>query len=388
MKRCLWFIILQLGILCGFSTVYAQETSRFRIRIPYIEENGKLIVRAFIDGQPGRFIVDTGAPCCVSHSFAKKAGISLEGTTAQSVDSNGAAVETTVVNLRSLKLDSAFTFTRLQAMKWAEGDILESFNIDGVIGYNFLKQGILKLDARTHTLTFTNYDGGLGIDYSCAIPMLPDSYLTLLRVQLKGEACDTVMFDSGAQDFYELSMKSFSRLQAEDAKALKVMGKGEGVLSLGAAGLEDKSLKYRVVMPQFKLGNFLFEDVATITTNAGDSRIGSNILQHGEVIIDYIGNVFYFIPYDGKKKLNLYEKDWDVIITVMDNRLCAGLVWDYAKLPLKGGERIVAVNGTRLDKVDLYEAMTKGLVNMPGNKATIVYLGADGKEHEVVIRKR
>ena len=160
------------------------KVGRKLLRFPptRLEENGKLIVTAFVNGVPGRFIVDTGAPCCVSHSFAAKAGIRDEGRTAQGVDSNGAAVSTSVANIPSLKLDSVFTFTRLQAMKWAEGDMLENLHIDGVIGYNLLKQGILKLDARTGSMTFTSYDGGLGIDYTRAIPMLPDTYLTLLRV--------------------------------------------------------------------------------------------------------------------------------------------------------------------------------------------------------------
>lgn len=228
------------------------------------------------------------------------------------------------------------------------GDMLENLHIDGVIGYNLLKLGILKLDARTGSMTFTNYDGGLGIDYTRAIPMLPDSYLTLLRVQLKDGACDTVMFDSGAKSFYELSTKSFSNLRTA-GKAL---------------------------------------EVTSVTTDAVDSRIGSDLLRYGTVIADYRSNVFYFIPYDNRKKLNLYEKDWDVVITVMDDHLCAGLVWDYAGLPLHGGERIVAVNGVRYDKVDLYEAITRGLIHLPGDKARIVYIGEDGKEHEVTIRKR
>lgn len=228
------------------------------------------------------------------------------------------------------------------------GDMLENLHIDGVIGYNLLKLGILKLDARTGSMTFTNYDGGLGIDYTRAIPMLPDSYLTLLRVQLKDGACDKVMFDSGAKSFYELSMKSFSNLRTA-GKAL---------------------------------------EVTSVTTDAVDSRIGSDLLRYGTVIADYRSNVFYFIPYDNRKKLNLYAKDWDVVITVMDDHLCAGLVWDYAGLPLHGGERIVAVNGVRYDKVDLYEAITKGLIHLPGDKARIVYIGEDGKEHEVTIRKR
>ena len=84
-------------------------------------------------------------------------------------------------------------------------------------------------------MTFTNYDGGLGIDYTRAIPMLPDTYLTMLRVQLKDGACDTVMFDSGAKSFYELSTKSFSRLRTV-SKALEVEGSGTGSPVVGSCG--------------------------------------------------------------------------------------------------------------------------------------------------------
>ena len=388
MKRIIAVILCQLGVFCGLSIAFPQAASRFRIEIPYVEENGKFLVTAVINGQPGRFLVDTGAPCCISDSFARRAKIESIGQEAEGVDSNGETVTNAVVNIESLRLDDKFTFSQLQAMKWPAGNVLENFKIDGVIGYNLFRQGIVKFDHRKHLLTFTNYDGGLGIDYSCAVPMIPDPYLTLLRVKLGKNSCDTVMFDSGAKAFYELSVKSFNRLEASDKKALKVLGKGIGALSIGAAGLEDASEKYRVCVPKFGIGNALFKNVTTITTDAQDSRIGSNFLLYGTVIIDYQSNVFYYIPYDKKKTVDVYEKDWDVIITVMNDRLCAGLVWDYARLPLKGGERIVEVNGVRLEQVDTYKAITQGYINMPGDKATIVYVDEAGKEHEVTIRRR
>lgn len=374
-------------VFCGLSSAFAQDSGKFRINIPYVEENGKFIVQATINGQSGRFLLDTGAPCCISASFARKAGIGEEGTAAQGVDSNGETVTHSLVTLPSLGFGNGLTFTHLQAMKWPAGSILENFKVDGVIGYNLFKQGIIKFDHPNHTLIFTNYDGGLGIDYSCAIPLIPDTQLTLFRIMLGKEACDTVMFDSGAKSFYELSTKSFSRLQ-NDKKAMKVMGKGEGVLSIGAAGLEEKSLKYRVCIPKFGVGKNSFRRVTSITTDAEDSRIGSELLLYGTVIIDYISNVFYYIPYERGKSPDLYVKDWDVIITVMNDQLCAGLVWDYARLPLKGGERIVEVNGVRLDKVDTYKAITEGYIQMPGDKADIVYIDSEGKEQKVTIRKR
>lgn len=376
-------------VLCGLSSAFAQGGGKFRVSIPYIEENGKFIVQATINGQTGRFLLDTGAPCCISAPFASKAGIDDEGAAAQGIDSNGELVTNTLVVLPWLRFGDGLTFTQLQAMKWPAGSILENFRVDGVIGYNLFRMGMIKFDHPNHTLIFTNYDDGLGIDSSCAVPLIPDPQLTMFQVKLGKDACDTVMFDSGAKSFYELSTKSFNRLK-NNKKAMKVMGKGEGVLSIGAAGLEEKSVKYRVCMPKFGIGNNSFSRVTSITTDAEDSRIGSDLLLYGTVIIDYKSNVFYYIPYDKNKKKSpdLYVKDWDVIITVMNDRLCAGLVWDYAKLPLKGGEQIVEVNGVRLDKVDTYKAITEGYIQMPGDKAEIVYIDSAGKEQKVTIRKR
>ena len=54
----------------------------------------------------------------------------------------------------------------------------------------------------------------------------------------------------------------------------------------------------------------------------------------------------------------MYRKTWNVEITVMGDYLTAGFIWESAAKDLSGGERIVAVNGKRFDKVDMDEAMT------------------------------
>lgn len=390
--RFLYIVFLALiGVAESFSLkVYAgMPGNDFRLTVPYVESGGKLSVKVLVNGVEGHFLLDTGAPCCVTGSFARKAGIVADSArTVQMQDSNGALTSTHLVELAELRLaDSSISFTRLEAVLWEPGHLMEQFGVDGIIGYNLFRRGAIQFDAERRVLTFASSVDKLSVDYATAIPLVDDPFLALLQVNLGGGACDTVMFDSGAASFYEISAASLDRLEKSGKKAVRVLGSGSGILSFGAAGLEAGSVKRRVCMPDFSVGRARFRNVTSITTDAPDSRMGSALLHHGMLTIDYMGRMAYFSPKE-RRAVNLYEKDWDVVITVMNDSLCAGLVWDYAKLPLKGGERIVAVNGQRFGRVNMQDALTKGLLYMPGNKAKITYLDATGKECEVTIRKR
>lgn len=81
------------------------------------------------------------------------------------------------------------------------------------------------------------------------------------------------------------------------------------------------------------------------------------------------------------------RKEWNVVITVMDNELKAGFVWESMWKDLQGGEKIIAVNGKRFDKVDAWQAMTTDLIGLSEEQAEIVVIGENGKEKKLIIRK-
>lgn len=384
MKRLL---ILLFELITGVMLQAQSATGIWRASVPYVEENGKIIVRASLNHVEGRFILDTGAPCCVTDSFARRAGLSAVMGTIPIQDSNGQTDSLQVLDLPSLGFSGSPEFTRLQTVKWKKGNIVENFGIDGIIGYNFLRQGIFKLDGERHLALFTNSLSGLGCDSLKGIPLVSGTYLTLIPVTAGKAILPNVMFDSGAGSFLDLSVKDYQMLASENPSCVNLLATGHGILSLGAAGLEKKSVKYRVRLPLFNIGGQTFKNVVTITTSAPDTRMGSQLLKYGNVVIDYPHNLFYFQPRQHTVP-DLYTKEWDVVLTVMDNHLCAGLIWDTSRLPLKGGERITKVNGKTYGSLNLYEAMTRNLVDMPGDKATITFINEKGKEQTIVIRRK
>lgn len=72
----------------------------------------------------------------------------------------------------------------------------------------------------------------------------------------------------------------------------------------------------------------------------------------------------------------------------MNGHLYAGMVWDYAHLPLKGGEQIVEVNGQDTEEVDTIQLLSGGFLQMKGDEAEIVYMDSKGKRQKVTIRRR
>ncbi len=367
------------ALVLSFLFACALTAQSFRAVAPFTNENGKLLTEVSINGIKGRFLLDTGAPTCVSYSFAQRAGLTL-GEVVKGSDSNGQGVNTQLVTIPSLLFGGA-NFTQLQALCWEEGNPTEQF-IDGIIGYNLMQLGTSIFDLRRQRFTFTTAPRPENPEAErYALPLLAGKAYPYIPIRFDAQTADTVMFDSGAADFYEMSAKRFARLSLSDTALVRLLGRGVGVLSMGAAGLERPSEKHRLLFPNLHLAEAKFRNVVSITTSAHDSRLGSELLQHGIVVIDFPQRKFYFLPYEPASTPDLYTKEWDVVITVADSFLTAGMVWDE-RLPIRSGDRILAVNGKRFDKVDFRTAITRGLFSLPSDSATITFLNSRTQQEE------
>lgn len=370
--------ILVVFMTCGGAGSLAAQ---FCARIPYRLVGEKMMVKATVNGVEGNFLFDTGAPVCVSYSFAQKLGLN-GGTKVSFQDSNGQQSESDVVVLNRVLLGGV-EFSRVECAVFEKGNMVEGFGVDGIIGYTLFGDKIVELNSRSKEITISNDPDYFSLNPAWASEMMAGAFVPYIQVRLGEHLLDTVMFDSGAGGFYDLSMKSFQRMKGKEA--LQLLSQGHGILSLGASGLEDKTVKYRVVIPDFSFGSGKFKCVTSVTT-LGDSRLGSGVLRYGIVTLDYPKRQFYFQPFS-EVAPELYRKEWNVVITVMDGYLTAGFIWESMQNQLEGGERIVEVNGKRFDKVDTYQAMTTNLIDLSAGKAEIVVIDKkSGKEKKVEIK--
>ena len=387
MKRILSLILLLLGGL-GISQ------AAFYTRIPYQNVAGKMQVKVSVGGVEGTFIFDTGAPVCLTHSFAQKVNLT-KIQEMKFVDSNGQEFTQDLYMLDALKVsDTEFTkvhalkvsdteFTKVQAVVFEEGNMIEQMGIDGVLGYTLFGSHIVELDAANQEIIISDMEERFPLKAEYASRMLSADYTPMIEWKVGGVVADTVLFDSGAAGFWDVSETKYMQLKKQGL--VEQLSRGEGIISFGAAGLEESTVRYRLKAGEVGIGAARFRNV-TAETTTGMSRVGTDLLYYGKVVMDYRKRLFYFIPNQPDAVPDMYRKTWNVEITVMGDYLTAGFIWESAAKDLSGGERIVAVNGKRFDKVDMYEAMTTNLVNLTGDEATITVLDKQtGKERDVKI---
>ncbi len=374
---------LRAAMLLLFVASLVSPARAFYMAAPYRFEGGKMIVQASIGGQTGKFLLDTGAPCTLTSSFAQRAGVGL-GEAMRFSDSNGQMVSVQMTTLSRLVVGGV-SFMQLQAVVLEPGNIVEQMGVDGIVGYNLMRQGIVKFDSRRSLFILTDERDSLGLDYNYCTEMLADSYVPLLPVRV-GAQVDTVMFDTGAESLYEMSVSSFRRMVADTA-SLHIVAHGVGILSAGAAGVEQASEKWRVLIPTFSVGAARFARATTITTDAPDSRIGSPLLRFGDVVLDYADGFFYFQPHEPAVVSDVYEPEWNIVVTVMNGQLVAGIVWDDGGSGIRSGDTIVAVRGERVGNVDMRAALTQSLFNFSPDGTPITYRSqTTGEERDAMLR--
>lgn len=66
-------------------------------------------------------------------------------------------------------------------------------------------------------------------------------------------------------------------------------------------------MRYRLKADELGIGAARFKDV-TAETTMGMSRIGTDLLYYGKVILDYRKRLFYFIPNQPDAEPDMYRK--------------------------------------------------------------------------------
>lgn len=381
MKRILKIIFLICFIPgCGIAQT---RHSGFYQEIPYETLNNKIIIQAEVEGIKGKYLFDTGAPVCITYSRMQK-GPEKEVILQRVKDAHNNETTFQQITLQSIKLDS-INFKDIPALVFDEGNPLEYFGVDGIIGSSLFPDAVVRLDPRRKVLTIASDTGRMGLNPRNAMDMDRDEQnIPYIMVGLSRELREQVMFDTGSSSFYEMNEPIYHKIA--NAQGIVTLSKGNGVLSMGIGGMEKKSDKYRVRVDSMSLGTALFTNVITVTENAFSSRIGNGLLKYGSVTLDFPGNKFYFVPND-TVPVDLDYKSWNVEVIASGDSLIAGFIWQSMAGQLQGGEKVVAINGKRYDKVDPAKALTTSLLRIEGEEAVITVIDKNGQEKTLTIRK-
>ena len=329
-------------------------------QIPYTEVKSKVIVACTIQGKPYRFIVDTGAGMSITPKVFNELHPAVLSNVPVS-DQAGIVDDLQVVALQNIKLGSV-VFDNIPTVVVKDAAIFECFNVDGLIGSNLLRNSIVQFSSKTHTLTLTDDPKKLALNkkYASAMQLTPvqsNPYIWIALSNGKGKGRDHVLFDSGMDSFYDLSMKAYQTV-FKPINLFQLQAEAVGSFTIGLNGAAVDENYYKVTAPQLLLNGVAFIDITTETTYGDSSRIGANLFKHGLVTLDYKNKTFYFEPYK-TGAIDLEATDWPFTPTVKNNKLVVGIVWGklWNNIILPGDE-ILQFDGKTYEGVDVCSILT------------------------------
>lgn len=332
----------------------------FYTEIHYTEVQGKIIIPAIIEGNTYHFLLDTGAPNLISYDLYEKIkSKSIKKITIK--DANNKKMKMQIVAMPLITIGNvSFKNTPTIINHKSTNFIFDCFEVDGIIGSNLLRNSIIQFSPKDRIIKIAsdkekiNYAENKAIDLS--LHGKQSSPYISVNLQGRDSVKEFVLFDTGMKGFYDLSKGNYDGFKSKDV--FIKLEEAIGTESIGLFGPSNEKKQYRLIIPQLTLGNAVFKNVFTTTTSAKHSRIGSDILKYGSVIIDYKNKKFVFNPF--QKTVDLNEKILGISPIIIDNQLVVGMVWeDKLKNEISFGDSIVSINGVDFKKINVCDIFTK-----------------------------
>ncbi len=341
-------------------------SSHYYSTIPLENIKNKLIVPVMIKGKEYKFLLDTGGPCAVSQEIKsllapkkpkkirikrkKEYSKKIELVTIDSIEVGGVLF----TQIPSLVRDfSSFPFTCL--------------DIDGLLGSNLLRNSILHINLEESQCTLT--DSIKGIDLQGAqkynLGLTPKSSSPLIMVEFYGKNqrhTEQVLFDSGVDKIMTLSNESFYAMQG---KCIKTIATDTGYAIHQWAG-RYSPIAHLALIPYMRFADFRIIDVLANTAQEERSIMGTQILENGNLTLDYIHKKLYYSTDD---TVSLIEPILPYSTVVDTNGLLrVGYVWnEVLKNKLSSGDQILSIDSHEVNK----EWICKKLTTIePNNNST------------------
>ncbi len=374
----------------GFGQTFNSGTTQtdFFTEFNYEWINEKIIIPVEIEGQTYRFVLDTGAPNIITTNLNEKITTNFQQRILIT-DANNKKDSLDLVTIPLMKI-GGISYKDMPSLvnKKDANFIFDCFEIDGFIGSNLLRNSIVQILSKEKLIRLTDDKKRLSLNKKQATKIeFPDRQSTpYIWIELSGnrKAREQVFIDTGMSGFYDLANKHLEIFQKNNI--FNINSEAIGIQGTGLFGPEEESTYYKLTVPKMEINKAIFKDIAVITTNDNNSRIGTEILLYGNVTIDYINARFYYEPFENV--VDLKEKSFDFTPTIMDHKLVVGLVWnDDLRQQMKYGDQIVEINGVNYINSDLCKLITQESIFKLNEQLEMTVIDSDGNEHKLTVFK-
>ena len=328
-----------------------------------IEENkGKLILPVEINGVSYRFIFDTGSPTCISQKLFETLSPQILSKV-KTKDQSGLVDNLLLVELKKINIGH-IEFEQIPSLIIKPGNqVFECLKVDGIIGSNMFNQSIISINKSVHKLIVTDNEKNLNLkskkNYMLPLIINPVELTPFIVVPFDSsrKVNELVIFDTGSDALLDLSIEHFRNMKkAGVVFSNEISARGSN--SLGLYGVAKDTEQYRMTIEQLTLGEFKITNINAQTTLNRQSILGSEMLNYGNVTIDFKHRKFYFDPTVKEDKLNLTATQFDVS-PLFKNKLVVGMVWKRNDIyNINPGDEITQINGVSLANKEVCELFT------------------------------
>lgn len=315
--------------------------------------NDKIMLPVVINNKTFTFLLDTGAPNVISKTVL--AEINVENSKKINVsDANNQSDEMEMVAIKSMKLGNlTFDNTTALVSDLDNHFILKCFKMDGFIGSNLLRNSVIKISLKDKKIIITDDIKNLQTKSKPSkLKLFGEQKSPYVKINFskdgKKDVTEEVLIDTGMDGFYEMSNRAFGILSKENV--WEELSRSTGSSSIGLFGTAPLKEQVLLKAPYFEINNTTFENLIINTTDDNNSRLGLDLLKHGDIIIDFKEKKFYF---EAIENIILDKKPPIYSATIIDNKYSVGFVWDVTlRDKMNYGDEIIRVDSFVLEEMD------------------------------------
>lgn len=354
-----------------------------------IELDGAPIVRATLNGRDYDFILDTGGHSIITPQVAQELGLKPEGLGA----SGGAGTGTTAQQYTRIDKvqigDATMRDQHFYVLHFSYATVERGPRppLAGLLGLELFERFGARLDYRAKTLTLRKLAGYQHRGGGVAVPITFDDDMPLLEGRIDGQPA-LIAVDTGNGGSTVIQW----RWAQAQGMAERMKREGIETVSYGAGGA---SRNWGTRLRSFEVGGLKVErpivryaedSAGAFSSHTEAANIGTQMLQHFVIDIDYGRGVIWFEPLPGYveppfnraglRAIKQGPEAFDVALVSPNSPASAA--------GLKQGERIVAVDGAAAARLS-GSALRAKLLQQVGTTVKLT-VERDGAAREVALK--
>ena len=330
----------------SYNTKFTISKKNFVDSIPIEIEDDQIYLKATIHGMTYRFSLDTGSSQGIVYSssqfpYTRKLG------TITSHDANGNTSKIEVVQYPDFQIGTLMI--RGYTGSYIPSNVKRK-DFDAVIGFDLFNKGLTaKIDVQNKVMVITDnykyfdFEPGYSTKYRL-VRWVPN-----IKIGIYHYCIDEARFDTGSRRLYEMSSKSWKEFTAKFPDfETQVEGVSWGRRSIGTFGAERPGETAFLWLDELQWDFFTFHDYHTLTTQ-GNSRIGAQILNYGNIIINPKRKELIFQPFDEGSHCYISNTQTDIAFVPYNGHAMVGLIWEKSKQyesGLREGDVILSIDNT------------------------------------------